>query len=105
MTGHDRRWARSYLRIVGPFYGFFGAGLALYFASQGAGRLGWPLAAARPAARDRRRRRLAGAALFGTSAACSAALGRGARGLRLVIAAAIVAGAWFKRERTLVPPI
>ena len=26
-------------------YGFFGLGLALYFASQGAGRLGWPLAA------------------------------------------------------------
>ena len=32
-----------YLRIVGPCYGFFGAGLALYFASQGAGRLLWPL--------------------------------------------------------------
>jgi hypothetical protein len=30
---------------VGPFYGFFGLGLALYFASQGAGRLGWPLLA------------------------------------------------------------
>ena len=36
----------DYLRIVGPFYGFFGMGLALYFASQGAGRLGWPLLAA-----------------------------------------------------------
>jgi len=34
-----------YLRIVGPAYGFFGVGLALYFASQGAGRLFWPLAA------------------------------------------------------------
>ncbi len=33
----------TYLRIVGPFYGFFGLGLALYFASQGAGRLFWPL--------------------------------------------------------------
>jgi putative MATE family efflux protein len=32
-----------YLQIVGPAYGFFGAGLALYFASQGAGRLAWPL--------------------------------------------------------------
>src|SRR5260221_6391803 len=31
----------SYLQIVGPFYGFFGGGLALYFASQGAGRVGW----------------------------------------------------------------
>ena len=35
----------TYLRIVGPFYGFFGAGMALYFASQGAGQLGWPLVA------------------------------------------------------------
>jgi putative MATE family efflux protein len=33
----------SYLRAVGPFYGFFGFGLALYFASQGAGKLLWPL--------------------------------------------------------------
>ena len=35
----------AYLRIVGPTYGFFGLGLALYFASQGAGRLLWPLLA------------------------------------------------------------
>jgi MATE family, multidrug efflux pump len=34
-----------YLRIVGPFYGLFGLGMALYFASQGAGRLAWPLLA------------------------------------------------------------
>ena len=33
----------AYLRIVGPAYGFFGLGLSLYFASQGAGRLLWPL--------------------------------------------------------------
>jgi putative MATE family efflux protein len=35
----------TYLRVAGPSYGFFGLGLALYFASQGAGRLLWPLAA------------------------------------------------------------
>ena len=35
----------TYLLIVGPTYGFFGLGLALYFASQGAGRLAWPLTA------------------------------------------------------------
>ncbi len=35
----------QYLRIVGPFYGFFGVGMVLYFASQGAGRLAWPLVA------------------------------------------------------------
>ena len=33
----------AYLRVVGPVYGFFGLGLALYFASQGAGRLLWPI--------------------------------------------------------------
>jgi putative MATE family efflux protein len=35
----------AYLRCVGPAYGFFGLGLSLYFASQGAGRLLWPLLA------------------------------------------------------------
>jgi putative MATE family efflux protein len=34
----------EYLRLVGPVYGFFGLGMALYFSSQGAGRLLWPLA-------------------------------------------------------------
>jgi Na+-driven multidrug efflux pump len=32
-----------YLRIVGPAYGFFGLGIVLYFASQGAGKLLWPV--------------------------------------------------------------
>jgi putative MATE family efflux protein len=35
----------AYLRAVGPFFGFFGAGMALYFASQGAGKLAWPVLA------------------------------------------------------------
>lgn len=34
-----------YLHAVGPCYGFFGLGMALYFASQGAGKLLWPLLA------------------------------------------------------------
>jgi putative MATE family efflux protein len=34
-----------YLHVVGPTYGLFGLGMALYFASQGAGRLLWPLIA------------------------------------------------------------
>jgi Na+-driven multidrug efflux pump len=33
----------AYLRIVGLTYGFFGLGMALYFASQGAARPFWPL--------------------------------------------------------------
>jgi putative MATE family efflux protein len=32
-----------YLQAVGPTYGFFGLGLILFFASQGAGRLLWPV--------------------------------------------------------------
>ena len=35
-----------YLRTVGPFFGCFGIGISLYFASQGARRLAWPLFAA-----------------------------------------------------------
>ena len=34
-----------YLRTVAPLYPFFGAGIALYFASQGAGRVVWPVLA------------------------------------------------------------
>lgn len=47
LFGHDPQMiaaGTSYLRLVGPAYGFFGVGLALYFASQGAGKLFWPLA-------------------------------------------------------------
>lgn len=48
LFGDDPRMIETgtaYLRAVGPTYGFFGLGLSLYFASQGAGRLAWPLAA------------------------------------------------------------
>jgi putative MATE family efflux protein len=34
-----------YLRTVAPFYPFLGAGIALYFAAQGAGRVLWPVLA------------------------------------------------------------
>jgi putative MATE family efflux protein len=37
--------AGAYLRIVGPCYAFLGAGVALYFASQGSGRMLWPVLA------------------------------------------------------------
>jgi putative MATE family efflux protein len=46
LFGHDPQMLETgsaYLRIVGPSYGFFGVGLALYFASQGAGQLFWPV--------------------------------------------------------------
>jgi putative MATE family efflux protein len=87
----------QYLRIVGPFYGFFGMGLALYFASQGAGRLGWALVAATL--------RLAIAvgggfialhlSLGTTGVFLALGLALGAFGL--VNAAAVAGGAWFGR--------
>jgi putative MATE family efflux protein len=46
-TDDPETWAAGewYLRIVGPFFAFQGLGLSLYFASQGAGTVVWPVAA------------------------------------------------------------
>jgi Na+-driven multidrug efflux pump len=86
----------AYLRIVGPFYGFFGLGMALYFASQGAGALKWPLLAGLS--------RLViavggGYALLratGDLTLVYAALGLGLAVLGLMIACAVWTGAWFR---------
>lgn len=42
---HMLQAGSAYLRAVGPVYGFFALGFSMYFASQGAGRLKWPLIA------------------------------------------------------------
>lgn len=84
-----------YLRTVGPLYGFFGLGLLLYFASQGAGRLFWPVTA--------NILRLAVAAAGGWLAlrwGGSLSHVFAAQGAALVVygvvsAAAIAGGAWF----------
>ena len=86
----------SYLRIVGPTFGFFGLGLALFFASQGAGRLGWPLLAGAI--------RLAvaiggGWAVLkatGSLAATFAALALAMVVYGSLLASAIASGVWFK---------
>jgi len=86
-----------YLRAVGPLYGFFGVGLVLYFASQGAGRLLWPVAA--------NIARLAVAAVGGWLvirwggglAQVFMAQGAALVVYGVVIAAAIAGGAWFGR--------
>jgi len=85
----------TYLRTVGPFYGMFGLALSLYFASQGAGRLLWPLLGAVA--------RLAIAALAGWLALrwtgelsyvfLAQSLGLVAAGL--INFAAVAGGAWF----------
>ncbi|MBV8592632.1 MAG: MATE family efflux transporter [Acetobacteraceae bacterium] len=96
----------AYLRIVGPAYGFFGLGLSLYFASQGAGRLFWPL--------------LCGflrvfVAVIGGSVALRmsgsldwlfAALAAGLAVYGIALAAAIRSGVWFGvRERMRELPV
>jgi putative MATE family efflux protein len=89
----------DYLRIVGPFYGFFGAGMALYFASQGAGRLAWPLVA------GVMRLIVAGAggwiafAVFGDLAHVYVAVALALVVFGGIIAAAIALGAWRAPSR------
>jgi putative MATE family efflux protein len=90
-----------YLHVVGPAYGLFGLGMALYFASQGAGRLLWPLLA--------NFARLIIAAVGGFVAlrltgnltevfiALSVALAT----FGLINAAAVASGVWFTRERVV----
>lgn len=102
LFGHDPAMLAAgadYLRAVGPAYGFFGLGLALYFASQGAARLFWPVAAGLA--------RLViavglGAVLLertGSLGWLFAALALGLVAYGVIIAAAIASGAWFRSRR------
>jgi Na+-driven multidrug efflux pump len=85
----------QYLQIVGPFYGFFGLGLGLYFASQGAGRLYWPvmgnLLRLTVAAVGGALAMWAGTGLVGVFATQAMAL----VGYGLVNAMAVAGGVWF----------
>jgi putative MATE family efflux protein len=87
----------KYLRLVGPFYGFFGLGLALYFASQGAGRLLWPLSAGFL----RMIVALGGGWLMlsvtGSLTWLFAALAFGLFCYGVTVLAAVASGAWFRR--------
>jgi Na+-driven multidrug efflux pump len=87
----------AYLRSVGPFYGFFGLALALYFASQGAGRLFWPLSAGFV----RMFVAVAGGwfalRLTGSLGWLFAALALGLFLHGTVVLAAIASGGWFRR--------
>jgi Na+-driven multidrug efflux pump len=86
-----------YLHVVGPAYGLFGLGMALYFASQGAGRLLWPLLAnltrlVIAAAGGYLALRLSGS-LTGVFAALAVAL----CAFGLINAAAVASGSWFDK--------
>lgn len=84
-----------YLHTVGPVYGLFGLGMALYFASQGAGRLLWPLLA------NFARLLIASAGGFlalrwtGSLTAVFVALSVALATFGLINAAAVARGAWF----------
>jgi putative MATE family efflux protein len=86
-----------YLQTVGPTYGLYGLGMGLYFASQGAGRLFWPLLA------NLTRLTIAAGGgwfalwwgsnlseVFVAQAAALASFG-------LIVAAAVAGGGWFGR--------
>ena len=92
-----------YLRTVAPFYGFFGVGIALYFASQGAGRLGWPLIAG--LARLALATGVGWLALYltGDISYVFAALAAGLAAFGLINAASVACGAWFGRLRPPFP--
>jgi MATE family, multidrug efflux pump len=86
-----------YLHAVGPVYGLFGLGMALYFASQGAGRLLWPLLA------NFARLIVAAAGGFlalrwsGSLTDVFIALAVALAAFGLINAAAVASGAWFRR--------
>jgi putative MATE family efflux protein len=90
-----------YLHAVGPVYGLFGLGMALYFASQGAGRLLWPFLA--------NLARLIIAAgggyialrLTGDLTNVFIALAVALSAFGLINAAAVASGVWFDRPRKL----
>ena len=87
----------SYLRMVGPFYGFFGLALALYFASQGAGRLFWPLSTGFLRMLIAIGGGWLALRLTGSLAWLFAALALGLLLHGLTLCAAIASGAWFRR--------
>lgn len=94
----------QYLRIVGPFYGFFGLGLSLYFCAQGAGKLRWPLvAAALRVVVAIGGGWLALQWLPTSIAGISAALGLALAVFGITNASAVALGAWF--GRTSAPPL
>jgi putative MATE family efflux protein len=70
----------SYLHIVGPVFAFQGLGLSLYFASQGAGNVTWPVVATA----------LRFVISVGGGALCVHAFGTGVEGIFVCLAAGMV---------------
>ena len=86
-----------YLRTVGPFYGAFGFGMALYFSSQGAGRMAWPLWAALARTILAVGGGWAALRLTGSMHALFLALGVALLAMGGINTYAVAAGSWFRR--------
>jgi putative MATE family efflux protein len=90
-----------YLQAVGPVFGLFGLGMALYFASQGAGHLLWPFLA------NMVRLIIAAGGGYlalrwtGDLTAVFIALAVALAAFGLINAAAVASGVWFKAARTV----
>jgi putative MATE family efflux protein len=93
MVGSD------YLRIVGPAYGFFGLGLSIYFASQGARRLFWPLFYGLVRVFIAIVGGWAALRLIGSLNWMFAALALGLVVYGVAVAAALRSGAWFRNSK------
>jgi len=95
----------AYLHSVGPVYGFFGLGLSLYFASQGAGKLFWPLTAGLM----RLIIAVAGGWLMlrltGSLGWMFAALALGLIVYGVSLVGAVMSGTWFKPPRVAAAPL
>ena len=87
----------EYLRAVGPTYGFFGLGLALYFASQGAGRLLWPLLGGFTRLIIAVGGGWVALRLTGSLGSIFAMLAAGLAAYGLIVAVAVSSGVWFPR--------
>ncbi|MBV8493276.1 MAG: MATE family efflux transporter [Alphaproteobacteria bacterium] len=87
----------GYLRHVGPAYGFFGLGLALYFASQGAGRLLWPLSAGLVRLIIAIGGGWLAFSLTGSVDSIFAALAAALVTYGVMLSAAVASGVWFRR--------
>jgi putative MATE family efflux protein len=87
----------AYLRWVGPAYGFFGLGLSLYFASQGAGRLMWPLIGGILRMVVAAGGGALGLWLTGSLTAVFAMLGLALAIYGLVVGIAVASGVWFRK--------
>jgi putative MATE family efflux protein len=94
----------AYLRGVGPAYGFFGLGLSLYFASQGAGRLFWPLLGGSLRMIIAIGGGWLALRLTGSLGWMFAALGLGLAAYGLTVGTAVAAGTWFRPARRAARP-